>query len=209
MLTVVIQAGGQSRRMGQDKALLPFLGKPLITRIWERTKSIADEIIVTTNRPEDYAFLGLRLVPDLIPGRGALGGLWTALNAASQPLALVVACDMPFISSALLLAERDLLLQTQADGVVPHLEGGVEPFHAVYRRATCLPAIHSAIESDKWRADAWFSQAKIVLMREEQIRQHDPELLSFSNVNTPEELQRAEELARTLEGPGESTPDKT
>ncbi len=204
MLTVAIQAGGQSRRMGQDKALLPFLGKPLITRIWERLKPIADEIIVTTNCPKAYQFLGLPLFPDLIPGRGALGGLLTALTSASQPLVIVVACDMPFISSALLLAERDLLLQTQADAVVPHLGVGSEPFHAVYRRAACLPAIQSAIESDKWRADAWFSQAKIVLMREEQIRQVDPQYLSFSNVNTPEELQQAERLAQMLDQTGKS-----
>jgi len=188
--------------MGQDKALLPFLGKPLIARVWERVKPIADEALITTNRPEAYAFLGLPLFPDLIPGRGALGGLWTALNAASQPLVAVVACDMPFINSALLLAERDLLLHHQADAVVPHLGGGVEPFHAIYRRAACLPAIQSAIEAEKWRADAWFSQAEIVLMREEQVHKYDPQLLSFSNVNTPEELQQAEDLARMLEESG-------
>ncbi len=103
MLTVVIQAGGESRRMGQDKALLPFLGKPLIQRVIERVASLADELLVTTNRPEAYQFLDLPLFPDVIPGRGALGGLYTALSAASQPLVAVVACDMPFASPALLM----------------------------------------------------------------------------------------------------------
>src|SRR5688572_23191554 len=85
MLTVVIQAGGQSSRMGEDKALRPFLGRPLIQRVIERLASIADEIIVTTNRPDEYAFLKLRLISDLKPGRGALGGLYTAIASASSP----------------------------------------------------------------------------------------------------------------------------
>lgn len=199
MLTVAIQAGGESRRMGKDKALLPFLGKPLIVRILERVKPIADEVLVTTNHPESYQFLGLPLYSDLTPGRGALGGLLTALSAASQPAVIVIACDMPFISPSLLTAEHQLMVESNADAVIPHLDGGVEPFHAVYRRAGCLPAIQAALEADKWRADAWFSQAEIVLMRESQIRPYDPQLLSFSNINTPEELAQAEQLARAME----------
>ena len=72
MLSIVIQAGGQSTRMGEDKALKPFLGHPLIQRVIDRVSSIADEIIVTTNQPADYGFLHLRLVPDLVAGRGAV-----------------------------------------------------------------------------------------------------------------------------------------
>src|ERR1043165_3098179 len=99
MLTVCIQAGGQSSRMGEDKALKLFLGRPLIQRVIERLQPIADEIIVTTNRPEDYAFLNQRLVSDLKPGRGALGGLYTAIASAKYEIVGVVACDMPFVSS--------------------------------------------------------------------------------------------------------------
>lgn len=195
MLAVVIQAGGESRRMGRDKGLAPFLGRPLITRIIERLEPIASEMIVTTNHPEAYQFLGLPLFSDLIPGRGALGGLYTALSAATQPLAAVVACDMPFVRPELLTAQRDLLLEKRVDAVVPHLGGGVEPFHAVYRCASCLPHIKAALDADKWRADAWFSKANVLLMRKEQIQTFDPELSSFSNVNTPEELHLAEEIA--------------
>src|SRR5688572_32807648 len=102
MLTVCIQAGGQSSRMGEDKALKTFLGRPLIQRVIERLSPIADELIVTTNRPDDYAFLNLRLVPDLKPGRGALGGLYTAIASAAHPIVAVVACYMPFASSSLI-----------------------------------------------------------------------------------------------------------
>src|SRR5687767_9764343 len=102
MLTVCVQAGGQSSRMGEDKALKTFLGRPLIQRVIDRLASIADEMIVTTNRPEDYAFLNVPLFPDLKPGRGALGGLYTAIASAKHPLVAVVACDMPFASANLL-----------------------------------------------------------------------------------------------------------
>ena len=108
MLTVVIQAGGESRRMGQDKALIPFLGDHLIQRVRGRVAPLADELLVTTNQPQGYRFLGLPLFPDLIPGRGALGGLYTALSAASQPLVAVVACDMPFVNAEMLAAGRDM-----------------------------------------------------------------------------------------------------
>jgi molybdopterin-guanine dinucleotide biosynthesis protein A len=102
---------------------------------------------------------------------------------------------MPFIRPDLLQAEYDLLLETQSDAVIPHTGEGVEPFHAVYRRETCLPHIRAAIESDKWRVDAWFSRVKILLMRRDQLEKLDPDLSSFSNVNTPDELLAAEERA--------------
>ena len=199
MLTVVIQAGGESRRMGQDKALLPFLGKPLIQRLIGRLSPLADELLVTTNHPEAYRFLGLPLFPDVIPGRGALGGLYTALSAASQPLVAVIACDMPFASPQLLEVERDLLLATGSDAVIPQTEGGTEPFHAVYRREACLPAIQAAIAADRWRVDAWFPQVKLRLMTPEEVRPYDPHGTAFWNVNTTEELVQAEELARRID----------
>src|SRR4030043_1489998 len=102
MLSVVIQAGGQSSRMGEDKALKPFLGRPLIQRVIDRLSPIADEMIVTTNRPDDYAFLNLRLAPDFKPGRGSLGGLHTAIASATLPFVAVVACDMPFANPDLI-----------------------------------------------------------------------------------------------------------
>ncbi len=198
MLTLAIQAGGQSRRMGQDKALLSFLGKPMIARVIERIAPIAGEILVTTNHPEDYQFLGLPLYRDLIPDRGALGGLYTALSVATQPLVAVVACDMPFINYDLLAALRDRLVETKADIVIPHTGEGLEPFHAIYRRETCLPPLVAAIQADKWRVDSWFAQVKMHTFTLEEIARYDPQLLSFRNVNTPEDLQNAARLAEKL-----------
>ena len=195
MLTICIQAGGQSSRMGEDKALKTFLGRPLIHRVVERLSPIADEIIVTTNRPADYAFLDLRLISDLKPGRGALGGLYTAIASANHPIVAVVACDMPFASTKLIEAASRIMVEEEADVVIAKGEEGYEPLHAVYRRDTCLPAIESAIENDQWKVVAWFPQVKVQVLTSEEIKRADPDGLAFWNVNTPEEFAKAEELA--------------
>jgi len=209
MLTVCIQAGGQSSRMGEDKALKTFLGRPLIQRVVERLSSIADEVIVTTNRPENYAFLNtstrpigqsvqrLRLIPDLKPGRGALGGLYTAIASARHPIVTVVACDMPFASATLLEAASRLLVTEEVDVVIPKFEEGYEPLHAVYRRETCLPAIEAAIDADQSKVVSWFPRVKVRVLSSDEIKQYDPSGLAFWNVNTPEEFAEAEKIVRT------------
>jgi molybdopterin-guanine dinucleotide biosynthesis protein A len=197
MITVCIQAGGQSSRMGEDKALKPFLGRPLIQRVVERLSPIADEVIVTTNRPEEYRFLDLRLVSDLRPGRGALGGLYTAIASASRPAVAVVACDMPFASPGLLRAASRILIEEEVDVVIPRSEEGYEPLHAIYRRETCLPAIEAAIEADQWKVIAWFPQVKVRVLTPAEIQRYDPSGLAFWNVNTPEEFSKAESLAHS------------
>ena len=197
MLTVCIQAGGESSRMGEDKALKTFLGRPLIQRVIERLSPIADELIVTTNRPEPFAFLNLPLFPDLKPGRGSLGGLYTAIASATHPFVAVVACDMPFASASLVEAASQLLLTEEVDVVIPRSEEGYEPFHAVYRRATCLPAIESAIAADQWRMVAWFPQVKVHTLTSDEVKRYDLLGLAFWNVNTPEEFAEAEQIARS------------
>jgi molybdopterin-guanine dinucleotide biosynthesis protein A len=195
MLTVSIQAGGASSRMGEDKALKPFLGRPLIQRVIERLAPIADELIVTSNRPEDYGFLNLRLFSDLKPDRGALGGLYTAIASAAHPIVAVVACDMPFASQTLIEGMSRLLVEYEADVVIAKSEEGYEPLHAVYRRATCLPAIESALDADQWKVIAWFPQVKVHILAPEDIRHYDPSGLAFWNVNTPDEFAEAETIA--------------
>lgn len=195
MLSVVIQAGGQSRRMGRDKGLVPFIGQPLIQRVVERLTSLGDELLVTTNHPQDYRFLNLPLFGDLLPGQGALGGLYTALSAASQPLVAVVACDMPFASPALLSAARDLLLETNLDVAIPVSARGLEPLHAVYRRSTCLPAVEAALQAGRRRMISWFDSVEMHTLPPEMVSQYDPQGLIFVNINTPEQLAEAERIA--------------
>ncbi|HMU92667.1 MAG TPA: molybdenum cofactor guanylyltransferase [Anaerolineales bacterium] len=194
-ITVVIQAGGMSSRMGEDKALKPFLGRPLIQRVIDRLAPIADEVIVTTNRPDEYAFLGLRLIADLKPGRGALGGLYTAVASAAFSQVAVVACDMPFASDVLFEGARRLMVEEDADVVIAKTDEGYEPFHALYRRETCLPAIEAAIEADQWKVISWFSKVKVRELLPQEVKAFDPSGLCFWNLNTPEEFAEAEKRA--------------
>ena len=197
MLTIVIQAGGESRRMGQDKALAPFLGQPLIQRLVTRLSPMADELIVTTNQPDAFKFLGLPLFPDARPGRGALGGLYTALAHASQPLVAVVACDMPFANAGLLAFQARVLQDEAADVAIPLMPEGYEPMHAVYRRETCLPAVEWALDNDQWKLISWFSRVRVRALSPEECHLLDPQDLAFANVNTPQELAEAEQLAKS------------
>lgn len=194
-MSIVIQAGGASSRMGQNKALMPFLGRPLVARVAEQMAALAGELLVTTNQAEGFDFLNLPLVADVLPGKGALGGLFTALSAARLPLVALVACDMPFASPALLAAQRDLLEQTGADVVIPRSEAGLEPLHAVYRAASCLPPVRAALQAGRLRMIAWFDAVRVRVMEPEEVRRYDPLARAFLNVNTPEEFRQAEALA--------------
>jgi molybdopterin-guanine dinucleotide biosynthesis protein A len=196
MISLVIQAGGESLRMGSDKALSSFLGQPLILRPLSRLAGLANEVLVTSNHPESFRFLSLIPIPDRLPGLGALGGLYTALSTARYPYVAVVACDMPFASLEILALALILLQETGADAVIPCSDAGTEPFHAVYRRETCLPYIQSALEAGKRRVDAWFSRVNIRYLEPEEMLPYDPDQLAFLNINTCEELQEAEKIAR-------------
>ena len=191
--------------MGEDKALKTFLGHPLIQRVIDRLSPIADEVIVTTNRPADYSFLNVPLISDLKPGRGALGGLYTAIASASHPFVAVVACDMPFASAAFFEAATQLMVQEGADVAIARETSqaepvgksqGYEPLHAVYRRETCLSAIEAAIAADQWKVIAWFPQVKVRVLTSDEVKRYDPTGLAFWNVNTPEEFKEAEKIAR-------------
>ena len=196
MLTIAVQAGGESRRMGSDKGRLPFMHRALILRVIERLAPLADEVIVTTNRPDDYKFLGVPLFRDVIPGRGALGGLYTALKSASHPLVAVVACDMPFASRELFEYEYALIVEKAVDVVIPSSAEGLEPMHAIFRRETCLPAVQEAVQKNAWKLISWFPQVQVHTLPATEVTRFDPHGHIFMNVNTPADLELAEEIAR-------------
>ena len=191
MLTVAVQAGGRSSRMGSDKALLRLDGIPLIERLLQRVSGLGEEILITTNRPQDYQYLGLRMASDPEPGAGALHGLRTALEAARGQTVLVLACDMPFVSRPLL--EHMLQLAEAADLVVPRRGGEYEPLHAVYSKG-CLPALEAALQQGEHRMISFFPSLNLHTVEQEEIDRLDPEGLSFFNVNTPEDLRKAERI---------------
>ena len=199
-VTVVIQAGGESRRMGQSKATVPFAGRPLICRLVERLGPVADDLVITTNEPENLAFLHgefpqyrIQLVCDAFNVRGALPGLYTALQAARNPYVAVVACDMVFASASLVVAEALAMNESGADVVVPVNKHGFEPFHAMYRRMGCLPAVRAALDRGEKRAQGFFADVNVCEFPQEHVLEAEPMGGCFINANTPEELSALEE----------------
>jgi molybdopterin-guanine dinucleotide biosynthesis protein A len=189
MVTIAIQAGGASSRMGRDKGLVPLAGKPMLLHLLERIAGLGEDVLITTNHPQDYGFAGVRLVEDSRPGTGALGGLHTALSAARGDSVLVLACDMPFASRPLL--EHLLSRAPQADVVIPKWEGEFEPLCAVYARR-CLTAVEAALDAGERRMISFFPQVRVLALDESEWLPFDPEGLTFFNVNTPQELAEAE-----------------
>jgi len=196
MISVVIQAGGKSVRMGRNKALLPFLGHPLISRVAERLARLSDDLLVIAPHDPVITSLGLPVYPDTIPGAGPLGGLLSGFQVARHATVAVVACDMPFVSPKLIEEQVRRMLSSQADVVLPVIAGQAEPLHALYRREVCLPAVSSALALGKRRLVDFHNQVKVQELPEDVLRRLDPELICFMNVNTPQELEAAEQLAQ-------------
>lgn len=199
-LSVLVLAGGRSTRMGQDKAWLEFDGVPLVELVATRLLPLAAEILFSTNEPERFAELLVRLpvravaVPDQFPGAGPLAGLHAGLSAATSPIVLTVATDMPFVSKR--LVEMMLANCRDADAVVPVVTPAgfdapqPEPLHALYRKS-CLPLVESALRAGRRRAIAFFDDVEVCYLGEAELRRVDPELWSFRNANTPEEFAAA------------------
>lgn len=201
-VTVVIQAGGESRRMGRSKATVPFAGRPLICRLVERLQPVADELIITTNEAENLGFLyemyphaGIRLVADIHNERGALPGLYTALQAASNPYVAVVACDMVFASARLVVAEALAMHESGADVVAPSNKHGFEPLHAMYRKEGCLGPVRDRVQRGEKRVQSFFGDPAVTVLpfTQDRVLHVEPRGGCFINANTPEELARIED----------------
>ncbi len=184
-----------SIRMGEDKALMPFLGVPLIERLRDRFLVLKCEIWIICNDFTGYEYLGVPLHRDVIPNRGALGGLLTALTVAETPYLGLIAADMPFASPHLLTHLLAQIQRSGADAILPSTSGGPEPLHGIYRRKTCLPLVQEAIARDLWRMRSWHDQAKIHILDPVETSEVTGSEYTFLNLNTPEEFSTAEELA--------------
>lgn len=198
-ITAVILAGGQSRRLGRDKAVEPFGGEPLIRRVIRLASEAvsACQVMVVVADEARAAALPLNdnhlTAVDLFPDCGSLGGIYTGLNASSSEWSLVTACDMPFLSAPLLA--HMVSLRDGVDAVVPVVDGRPEPTHALYTRR-CLPAIETRLRAGQLKISGFFDDVAVHYVPESDIRRFDPDLLSFFNINRPEDLSRAVELAR-------------
>jgi molybdopterin-guanine dinucleotide biosynthesis protein A len=186
-ITGIILAGGKNLRMGKNKALLEVGGERIIDRTKNLFLELFDEVLLVTNSFLDYLDLNLRMVADLHPGKGALGGIYTGLFHASHTHAFVAACDMPFLNKDLIRHLIDLSLGY--DIVIPKTQDGLQPLHAIYSRK-CLPFMEDLIREDNLKIIDFFHRVKKREVPTEEILPLDPSLASFLNVNTPEELAR-------------------
>ena len=195
MLTIVLQAGGKSTRMGTDKGLMPFLGIPLVERLRDRFLILNCEIRVICNDFSGYEYLGLPLHRDVLPDRGALGGLLTALAVAETPYVGLIAADLPFASPPLLAHLLEQIQLSGADAVLPSTRLGTEPLHGLYRSSTCSSIVQDAIARDFWRMNSWHDQARVEILDPLETIEAAGSEYTFINLNTPDEFSAAEELA--------------
>ena len=183
----MILAGGKSIRMGQDKALIEVDGVPIILRVFAVLDRLFRETIIVANEKEPYAELNIPVYSDLVPGQGALGGLYTGLVYSTFPYSFCVACDMPFLNRALI--EYLLTRIDQYDAVVPRTSDGLQPLHAIYSKQ-CLEPIRHLLDLEKTKIMDFYPLIRLQIVDEKDFLTLDPERKSFTNVNTPEELQR-------------------
>src|SRR5215213_3090042 len=206
-LGAAVLAGGQSRRMGTDKALLPLVagGPPMLGMVLERLSAVADDTIVVADDQPRYAAFGTRVVPDLNRHVGALGGIQAAITWSAHEHILVVACDMPFLSPALLQRMADE--PRDYDVLVPLIPGEsrqrddglvFQTLHAIYSKR-CLPFIYKRIAEGNKQVVGFFEDVQVRTLDVAEIARWDPGMQSFFNANTPEALRVAAEVGALTE----------
>ncbi len=196
MVSVAVLAGGQSKRMKQDKAFMKVGDQPVIERVLAQVSSLSDDVFISTNTPEKYKHFNLRLVGDVYPNKAALGGIYSAIHTAKHQHVLIVACDMPFLNQQLLT--HLISLAPTADIVTPLVVlPQPETMHAVYGKA-CLPAIKTRLEQNKLRIIDFFEDVLVRYLDRDEVLTFDPNLYSFINMNTHDDWKRVEELAQKL-----------
>jgi molybdopterin-guanine dinucleotide biosynthesis protein A len=190
-VTGIILAGGQSRRMGRDKAFLPFGKGLLIERVIEVVQQVTADVILITNTPERYRRFGLPMFSDVIAEAGSLGGIYTGLVSAKTPYSLCLACDMPFVKPTFLR----LLCRTaaEADVVIPRNAEDFQPLCAVYSQV-CRDPIRHKIEVGQLKITGFFDQVRVRVIDGDLLTRYDPTDVMFFNANTPEEYAKAQHM---------------
>ncbi|MCI0712966.1 MAG: molybdenum cofactor guanylyltransferase [Chloroflexi bacterium] len=190
---MAIIAGGQSSRMGRDKSFVELAGQPVIKHVMERVEGLGQaETILITNHMAAYAHLDLPMFSDVLPDKGSLGGIYTAIYYSQQPHTLVVACDMPLLNTDLLRYMVGLL-DDETDVIVPTVEGYPQGLHAIYGKE-CLDLIQQRLEANRLKVIGFYGDVQVRYIDEAEYQPIDPHGHSFFNVNTPEDLERARQL---------------
>ncbi len=190
--TGIILAGGKGSRINRNKALITLPdGRTLIRTCMEAVKQVCPEIVIVSNDKKLFQDLNARVVEDLIKGKGPLGGIFTGLCYSTSYCNFVLGCDMPFPQPGLirLLLERC----DDNDVVIPQLAREVEPLFAVYSKS-CLPVILSHIRKNDLKIRNILGELRVKRIGESEISAADPKGLSFFNINTAEDLQKAQRM---------------
>lgn len=192
-VTGVILAGGESRRMGSDKSLLPIHGARFIDHTYRCLSELFDEVIIVTNSPSLYDGIPCSKVPDIYYAQGSLAGIHSGLCHARHERVFVVACDMPFVDSA--VVRHICSRANEGDVVIPVGERGSEPLHALYSKG-CLPAMEEVLDAGRKRIVEFFPQVEVVEIGAREWSAIDPGGRSFCNINTPQEYFQLHEDGR-------------
>jgi len=184
-ITGVILSGGKSIRMGKNKAFIQVEGVPIIERIHNLFRELFQEVIIVTNETDLFSNFDSKIYSDLIPDKGALGGLYTGIVLSSFYYSFCVACDMPFIKRSVV----QYLIENVAneDVIVPRTKDGLQPLHAIYSK-NCVDPIRKKIGEGKSKIIDIYDQVNVKIVDEKDFLCFDPRRESFINVNTPEEL---------------------
>ena len=194
-ISCIVLAGGKGLRLGQDKALEIIGSRSLLERVVLYLSLFNSGIIIVTAPKQSFPQLDtypkLSVVTDIYLNKGPLGGIYTGLKASDSFYNLVVACDMPFLNQTLL--HYMIQISTGFDLVVPRLGDMVEPLHAVYSKG-CLAPIESLLKQGNLSLRQLFTLVKVKYVEAEEINRFDPEHLSFFNINSQADLERAKRL---------------
>jgi molybdopterin-guanine dinucleotide biosynthesis protein A len=199
--TGVILSGGLSTRFnGQNKAFIEVGGRRILDRLFDIFSDLFSEIILVTNDPLQFTEWDLMIVTDLFPDRSSLTGIHAGLFYMKNPFAFFSACDTPFLKKDLIeiLLEK---IDNRHDIIMPETSAGMEPLCAVYSKR-CLNAAEHHINQGKFKIQWALKNHRMKKIPEQRLRSKDPELLSFFNINTPEDLAKAEDLAEGGKGYG-------
>ncbi len=180
--------------MGADKALLPLGDLSVIEHVLRRLQPMVAGLYLVVNKPEPYRFLNVPLVQDITPGQGPLMGLYSGLRACPAPWALAVACDTPFLEPGLLQALVDRRGATPV--VVPVIKGNPQPLPGLYS-TDCIATIERLLREGHRALRDLLGAAPLMLLPETQVRSLDPELRSFVDLDTLEQLHQARRLVES------------
>ena len=185
-----ILAGGRSERMGRDKFELSLGGRPIVKRIGDAMAPLVERVrVVGVDRP----LSGFAAQPDILPGKGPLSGIHAALATAIAPAVIVVACDLPFVTTRFLRGLVDRL-DDGVDAVVPRVSGQLVPVCAVYR-ASCVAPLEARLDDDELAAHRFVEALSARYVENAALAELDPNALCLKNLNTPEDYAEASRIA--------------